>query len=152
MPGIGDRKPITKWKPEDNMYTYIADRLYERLLGEEKYESGWLIGWRNVKFPDRGILHYTGIATKDTARKYELEYGMPVHRLPDARPRAIRWQLDLWLIQFAKLLEEAAYDSKLGTKRSRAMRRRLDYCAQDNSKRGAGAKSTRPRPRRKAAT
>jgi hypothetical protein len=115
--GIGDRKPKKTWDPRENLYTHIADALYERLLGKDKYaESGWILGWRNTRPGKQGILDYTGIASKDAARKYELYYGMPIHRLLDGRPRAIPWELDLWLIKFSEAIERAANESGVGTK------------------------------------
>lgn len=93
--------------------------MYDRLLGEQRYEGvGWLVGWRNVKFPERGILNYTGIAKAETGRKYERYYGMPIHRILDGRPRALTWEMDLWMINFARLLKEAINGGGLESLRS----------------------------------
>jgi hypothetical protein len=37
----------------------------------------------------------------------EREWGMPVRRLPDGRPRAIPYELDQWLIAFTDILRNS---------------------------------------------
>jgi hypothetical protein len=109
-----------KWVEEgkdplrDQVYDSIMEKLWARLNGEEKLRE-WLVGWRTARNGKMGILEYTGIRTTDTARKYERAFGMPIHRLPDGRPRAIPWELDMWLVKFSEAIKGVANDRGLGT-------------------------------------
>ena len=55
--------------------------------------KGWLTGWKEIS-------QYVGHCVK-TAKKYHKRFGMPVHRGPGGKPKAIPAELDLWLVIFS---------------------------------------------------
>jgi hypothetical protein len=49
----------------------------------------WLPGWK-------AIANYCGLSVRTVQRQHE-RYGMPVRRLPEGKPIAIKYELDGWL-------------------------------------------------------
>lgn len=56
--------------------------------------SGWLYGWKD-------IASYVG-CDLSTIKRYATNYSMPIRRLPNDKPIAIREELDGWIRSIKK--------------------------------------------------
>ena len=59
---------------------------------------GWISGWSN-------IADYIGRSIP-TAKRYHYRFHMPVRRIPGMSPVCLSPELDMWLIEFDRLVKE----------------------------------------------
>jgi hypothetical protein len=57
-------------------------------------KPGWLYGWKDIAY-------YVGCELS-TIKRYAKSYRMPIHRLPNEKPFALRDEMDDWAKKMKK--------------------------------------------------